>query len=100
MRHFRPNIVLQGLPAFAEHDVQTLTLGDNKLKLVDHCQRCVMITVNPDTGENLANALPFRELAALNPMPTNAKAPAFGVNATLLGGTAPSIIHVGDTVAQ
>lgn len=100
MRHFRPNIVLQGLPAFAEHDIHTLTLGDNKLKLVDHCQRCVMITVNPDTGENLANALPFRELAALNPMPTNAKAPAFGVNATLLGGTAPSIIHVGDTVAQ
>lgn len=99
MRHFRPNIVLQGLPAFAEHELPALNIGDTIFKLVDHCQRCVMITVNPDTGENLTKAIPFKQLAELNPMPNNAKAPAFGVNAILHSEISVFTIQVGDTVA-
>lgn len=84
-RHFRANIVLSGLPAFSEHQYQHLSAPSHNVAfdLVDHCQRCVMITVNPDKGEYLPKATPFKTLAQLNPMPDNTKAPAYGVNSTL-----------------
>jgi uncharacterized protein YcbX len=81
MRHFRPNLVIEGLPAFAEHNVSMLRRGDLIIKLIDHCQRCVMITINPETGEKRKNSTPFAHLSAINAMPNNDKAPAFGVNA-------------------
>lgn len=85
IRHFRPNIVLEGIEAFDEHQYTSLTLDKDDIgfHLVDHCQRCVMITVDPDRGEYLKKAHPFATLAKLNSMPDKPKAPAFGVNATL-----------------
>lgn len=92
MRHFRPNITVSGLEAFNEHHHALLQTEGIVFKLIDHCQRCVMVTVNPDTGENLPKATPFKQLAELNPMPNNDKAPAFGVNAIL--ETTPSAVAI------
>lgn len=85
MRSFRPNIVISGPEAFSEHTLTSIKLHNSStvLHLVDHCQRCVMITVNPDTGVKRSNAVPFQTLVALNAMPDNLRAPAFGVNAML-----------------
>lgn len=93
MRHFRPNVVADGLPAFAEHTVNRLGLSNGSLfwELCDHCQRCSIITVDPDTGERHPYTAPFRELTEINPMPNNCKAPAFGVNARLLDGEGMSV---------
>ena len=81
MERFRPNIVVSGLPAFAEHKIKSLTITGGEIKLIDHCQRCSMITVDPVTAavENAADI--FASLANLNPMPNQPKAPAFGLNA-------------------
>lgn len=100
MRHFRPNIVVSGIAPFQEHELSVLTAKSGAcLTLVDACQRCSMITVNPDTGQFLEKAYPFKELASMNPMPNAPKAPAFGVNSLL---TAPSdksiVLRVGDTL--
>ena len=98
IRHFRPNIVIRGLEAFAEHTIHHLALKGQQqplLRLVDHCQRCVMITINPDSGERRANNSPFTTLSQLNAMPNNAKAPAFGVNA-VIASEQTQIIRVGD----
>ncbi|MFL0801928.1 MAG: MOSC N-terminal beta barrel domain-containing protein [Agarilytica sp.] len=108
IRHFRANIIIRGIPEFSEHAVNTLSLGklQPSFSLIDHCQRCAMITVDPERGIFLPKALPFRELAALNAMPGNPKAPAFGVNARLIlnnngksDDTAkPPILSVGQTL--
>jgi len=99
IRHFRANIVIEGIPAFSEHNYTTLNLNNrHHLQLIDHCKRCAMITVDPDTGEFLPKALPFKTLSQLNSMPDSPKAPAFGVNATLKH-TAQSLAS-GDTALQ
>ena len=83
MARFRPNIVISGLPAFAEHRLQQIEADDVTLKMVDPCARCAIITVDPSSGEKSPGNVPFPQLAALNPMPQQAKVPAFGVNACL-----------------
>lgn len=82
-RRFRANIVISGLPAFAEHQVDYLSHhSGERLVLRDHCERCIMTTIDPDTGIKDPSMEPFRTLATLNPNPNNLKAPTFGVNAT------------------
>jgi len=92
MRRFRPNIVVQGeLPAFSEHRFSRLKNEHNpeqQFSLVDHCQRCVMTTVDPDKGTRDAQLEPFNTLCRINPMPATEPArrkaaPAFAVNALL-----------------
>lgn len=112
MRHFRPNIVIAGVPAFFEQTVKEINIlsseiinsesvkseavkpeavcTHNSLKIIDHCQRCIMITNDPDLGEFRAKSTPFKELATINSMPNNVHAPAFGMNATLHKPTQPS----------
>ena len=84
MRHFRPNIVIAGLDAFAEQQVLRLEHPDYTLQLCDRSSRCVMTTVNPDTGIKHPQQVPFKTLTTLNPMPTNSRMPAFGMNTTLI----------------
>jgi uncharacterized protein YcbX len=84
IRRFRPNIVIEGLPAFSEHNLTEIELGGVKFKLVDHCERCTITTINPDTAAKDPNQETYKYLAEINAMPDNPKAPAFGVNATLI----------------
>jgi len=50
VRRFRPNIVVEGdLEPFVEDGWGRITLGDVELRFADHCGRCVMTTVDPDT---------------------------------------------------
>lgn len=85
MRRFRPNIVISGPEAFTEHQIRELQLisRDINFKLCDHCERCIITTINPDSGEKSADLEPLKTITQLNPMPSNRHAPAFGVNATL-----------------
>jgi uncharacterized protein YcbX len=97
MENFRPNIVLTGLNAFAEHTVQQLFHPQYQLKHCYPCQRCIMPTVNIETGERHAQQQPFSLIADINAMPDNPKAPAFGENAILLKGNGQTI-RVGDVL--
>ena len=50
MRRFRPNLVVDGdLEPFAEDGWGTLAVGDVELRFADHCGRCVLTTIDPDT---------------------------------------------------
>lgn len=53
VRRFRPNIVLEGVPAWAEFDWvgQETQLGTARLEITAPINRCLNINVNPDTGE-------------------------------------------------
>ncbi len=88
MRRFRPNLVIDGLPAFAEHNLNDTLIhyrdGSVLFRLCYPCQRCVITTIDPDTAIRHPRQQPFKLVTRLNPMPDNPKAPAFGVNATLV----------------
>ncbi len=88
IQRFRPNLVLSGLPPFAEHQYSYLRpiQGDAVLGLKDPCQRCSVITVDQSTGIASPTQHPFAALAELNSMPNKPKAPAFGVNTVLMAG--------------
>lgn len=63
MRRFRPNIVVSGVPAYAEDDWQRVLLGDIPFDVVKPCARCVMTTVDPSRGEILDPLEPLATLA-------------------------------------
>lgn len=112
IRRFRPNIVVSGEPkAFAEHALTALQKSaipglpnGYRLSLVDHCQRCVITTIDPDKGARDDDMTVFKTLARINQMPQppsaeprSKAAPAFAVNALLAGGH-NTIIQCGDAL--
>jgi uncharacterized protein len=50
MKHFRPNIVLSGSEAFEEDTWTKFRIGECEFELAQQCPRCVMTTINPETG--------------------------------------------------
>lgn len=92
---FRPNIVIRGLDPFAEHRIEGLATQDFQLKFRAPCERCSMTTIDQETAQKNALGEPFSTLQAINPMPGNPRAPAFGQYATLEGDQ-PRLIRVGD----
>jgi uncharacterized protein YcbX len=59
MERFRPNIVLSGLPPFAEDRIASLQIGSVTLNLVKPCTRCVITSTDQRTGERSTNPLPY-----------------------------------------
>lgn len=50
MKHFRPNIVLRGCEAFEEDTWTRFRIGECEFELAQQCPRCVMTTIDPETG--------------------------------------------------
>jgi uncharacterized protein YcbX len=50
VERFRPNLVVTGLPAWAEDELQVLQVGQVTLRLVKPCTRCSITTVDPVAG--------------------------------------------------
>lgn len=51
MRRFRPNIVISGSTPYAEDQWQRLRIGELEFDLVKPCSRCIIPSIDPDTGE-------------------------------------------------
>ena len=49
MRQFRPNVVIDGEAPFAEDDWQQIRIGDVSYRFAEHCDRCVVTTIDPLT---------------------------------------------------
>ncbi|MBW0146028.1 MOSC domain-containing protein [Marinobacter arenosus] len=63
MRRFRPNIVVEGATPWAEDHWRGLRVGECEFDLVKPCSRCVMTTVDPDSGVKDAAVQPLRTLS-------------------------------------
>lgn len=48
---FRPNLVVTGAPAWAEDGWRGVRVGGVAFRVVKGCDRCVLTTFDPDTGE-------------------------------------------------
>ena len=64
MLRFRPNLVIEGSEAFAEDGWKRLRIGDVEFRAVKPCSRCILTTIDPQTGERSADREPFVTLEA------------------------------------
>ncbi|MFT8718890.1 MOSC domain-containing protein [Acetobacter sp.] len=92
MERFRPNLVIDGAEAWDEDRWVKLQIGELALTLVKPCSRCVMTSVDQETGEHPDRAEPLRTLATFRRQTDGIM---FGQNALVerIGQ-----ISVGDTV--
>jgi uncharacterized protein len=59
VRRFRPNIVVEGIPAWSEFDWvgRKIQIGDATIEITARINRCLNIDVNPETGQRDINLL-------------------------------------------
>jgi len=50
MKRFRPNFVVSGTEAFAEDSWNNIKIGNVTFKVSKPCERCILITIDPETG--------------------------------------------------
>jgi uncharacterized protein YcbX len=96
MERFRPNLVLEGVPARAEDGNGAVLLeGGVRLTLVKRCDRCVVTTIDQRSGEKTGKE-PLATLARIRRnVPTGGA--WFGQNAVpLLPGDEPVRLRMGD----
>ena len=92
MDRFRPNLVFSGGEAYAEDQFKQLQIGEVEFQVVKPCARCVMITVNQQTGEK--GKEPLATLATYRTVNNKVY---FGQNAVAL---TQGIVRVGDPIQQ
>ena len=92
MNRFRPNIVIQGCPAYAEDTWDLIQIGDLAFDVVKPCLRCPVTTTNQDTAER--GPEPLKTLATYRRAETGHV--MFGQN---LVQHSPGTIRVGDSLS-
>lgn len=90
MDRFRPNLVFSGGQAFEEDQFTRIKVGEIDFQVVKPCARCVLITVNQQTGEK--GKEPLATLATYRTVNNKVY---FGQNAVAL---VPGIVRVGDLI--
>jgi uncharacterized protein YcbX len=66
MDRFRPNLVVDGAPVWAEDTWRRLKIGGLSFRVVKPCSRCAIPTLDPLTGEALEGNEPLRALSAFH----------------------------------
>ena len=62
MLRFRPNLVIEGSEAYAEDGWKRIRIGDVEFRVVKPCSRCILTTIDPQTGERSADREPLATL--------------------------------------
>jgi uncharacterized protein len=83
MSRFRPNIVLTGLDPWAEDHIDTVQLGSLTLQLVKPCTRCVIPSIDQDTGRSSTDPTPALKSFRFN---RELRGVTFGENAVIASG--------------
>ena len=79
MDRFRPNLVVRTERAFEEDEWQRLRVGDCEFDVIKRCARCILTTVDPQTGEKGADGEPLKTLRSFR-FDKAARGILFGVN--------------------
>ena len=88
MERFRPNVVLEGLPAWAEDRIDTLTVGAVTLRLVKPCTRCTIPSIDQHTGQPSIDPAPVLRQFRFD---KQLRGVTFGENAVIVTGTTREI---------
>lgn len=90
MNRFRPNIVFSGGEAFVEDSWKKIRIGELEFQVIKPCGRCVMITVEQNTG--IKGAEPLKTLATYRKVGSKI---LFGQNMVALS---KGVVKVGDEI--
>jgi uncharacterized protein YcbX len=93
MRRFRPNLVVDGDAPYAEDHWRRIRVGDVEFEGVKNCSRCVVTTIDPDSGRKHPDKEPLRTLSTYRRRPQGGV--YFGQNLIPRSG---GVIHVGAEV--
>lgn len=93
LRNFRPNLVVDAFPAWAEDGWKTLRIGEVVFDVASPCTRCVLTTVDTASGEKRADSEPLRTLGRLRRF---ADGVHFGLN---LVARNEGLLNAGDEVS-
>jgi len=63
MTHFRPNIIIDGCDAYSEEQWKTIKIGEIEFDAVKKCSRCILTTIDPNTGVKDKNREPLETLS-------------------------------------
>lgn len=99
-RYFRPTLVISGLPPFDEDSWLRVKAGDAEFICYKPCTRCILTTVNPDSGQKCPKMEPLNMLRKYRLAPGKLyeiykDSPVFGVNMAIVK---PGRVRVGDPV--
>jgi hypothetical protein len=94
MARFRPNLVIDGWPAWAEDGIHELRIGAARLRLVKACTRCIVTSLDQQSGAAGVDPLPALRRFRFDPA---LRGVTFGWNAEVIAG-AGSLLRVGDEV--
>ncbi|XP_028409637.1 uncharacterized protein LOC114532352 [Dendronephthya gigantea] len=99
IRTFRPNIYVEGSFSFEEDLWRSVQIGEVLLRYSRQSSRCVLTTVDMDSGVRRADSEPFKTLKRMRVSskddPRYRKKPLFGI---LMVADKPGVIRVGDDV--
>ncbi|UUQ64053.1 MOSC domain-containing protein [Pseudomonas fuscovaginae UPB0736] len=62
MLRFRPNLVIEGSAAFAEDQWKRIRIGEVEFRLVKPCSRCILTTIDPQSGQRSDDREPLTTL--------------------------------------
>lgn len=62
MLRFRPNLVISGTEPYAEDSWKRIRIGSLEFKVAKGCSRCIITTLDPQTGERSADREPLTTL--------------------------------------
>ena len=88
MNRFRPNLVLDDLPAYAEDHLDTINIGAVTLRCVKPCTRCSVTTTDQDSTQ--VGLEPLRTLGEYR-MDERLDGVTFGMNAVVIAGAGQAI---------
>ncbi|MCS5490408.1 MOSC domain-containing protein [Algoriphagus limi] len=90
MDRFRPNLVFSGGEPFQEDTFRKIKIGSTDFQVVKPCARCVLITVDQETG--IKSQEPLRTLSSYR---TKGNKVLFGQNMVALG---EGVVKIGDPI--
>lgn len=93
LRHFRPNIVIDGGQAFEEDTWANIDINGHHFRVQEKTQRCIFTTIDPETYSKNKSLQPLAMIAKIRAK--SGSRPTFGINMVpMMEGT----INMGDSV--
>lgn len=93
MAQFRPNLVIEGNKAFEEDSWKRIKIGEVEFENVKPCERCIFITLNPETAERLKKGEPLKALGKFRTQ--KGQGIHFGINLVALNS---GVVNLNDKV--
>lgn len=92
MLRFRPNLVVEGAGPFAEDGWKRIRIGNVDFRVLKPCERCILTTIDPQTGERSPDREPLTTLKTYRQKEGDV---LFGQNLVVDGG---GVLEVGMAV--